>query len=65
MENRKARRAGRPEVPPLYEMNDALGVLEHFEGYNYDEIVEVNDEGFHPVYGYRPICLDQPPSKSG
>ena len=31
--NRKARRAGRPEVPPLYEMNDALGVLEHFEGY--------------------------------
>ena len=42
--NRKARRAGRPEVPPLYEMNDALGVLEHFEGYNYDEIVEVNDE---------------------
>ena len=25
--NRKARRAGRPEVPPLYEMNDALGVL--------------------------------------
>lgn len=25
-------------------MNDALGVLEHFEGYNYDEIVEVNDE---------------------
>ena len=42
--NRKARRAGRPEVPPLYEMNDALGVLEHFEGYYYDEIVEVNDE---------------------
>ena len=42
--NRKARRAGRPEVPPLYEMSDALGVLEHFEGYYYDEIVEVNDE---------------------
>ena len=42
--NRKARRAGRPEVPPLYEMNDALGVLEHFEGYHYGEIVEVNDE---------------------
>ena len=25
--NRKARRAGDPEVKPLYEMNDALGVL--------------------------------------
>ena len=31
-------------MQPLYEMNDALGVLEHFEGYYYDEVVEVNDE---------------------
>lgn len=41
--NRKARRAGNPEVPPLYEMNDALGVLEHFEPYDYGEMVEVDD----------------------
>lgn len=42
--NRKARRAGRPEVPPLYEMNDALGVLEHFEPYKYGEIVKLDDQ---------------------
>ena len=41
--NRKARRAGRPETPPLYEMDDALGVLELFEAYDYGEIVELND----------------------
>ncbi len=41
--NRKARRAGRPEVPPLYEMNDALGVLEHFEAYNYGEMIELSE----------------------
>ncbi len=41
--NRKARRAGNPEVPPLYEMNDALGVLEHFEPYNYGEMIQLND----------------------
>lgn len=42
--NRKARRAGNPEVPPLYEMNDALGVLEHFEAYPYNELIELSDE---------------------
>lgn len=42
--NRKARRAGNPEVPPLYEMNDALGVLELFEPQDYDAMVELNDE---------------------
>ncbi|MDO4269024.1 MAG: MBL fold metallo-hydrolase [Eubacteriales bacterium] len=41
--NRKARRAGRPEVPPLYEMNDALGVLEHFEAFSYGELVQLNE----------------------
>lgn len=41
--NRKARRAGRPEVPPLYEMNDALGVLQHFEAYPYGETVQLSD----------------------
>ncbi len=42
--NRKAKRAGRPQTQPLYEMNDALGVLGLFEPYNYDEIVKLNDE---------------------
>ncbi|MFR5602521.1 MAG: MBL fold metallo-hydrolase RNA specificity domain-containing protein, partial [Lachnospiraceae bacterium] len=41
--NRKARRAGRPEVPPLYEMNDAIGVLGHFLPCAYDEVVRLND----------------------
>ncbi|MFR4439660.1 MAG: MBL fold metallo-hydrolase RNA specificity domain-containing protein [Hungatella sp.] len=40
--NRKARRAGLPEVPPLYTLNDAAGLLEHVVGYEYDEIAELN-----------------------
>lgn len=39
--NRKARRAGRPEVPPLYEMNDALGLLQNLCPYEYNEIVKL------------------------
>lgn len=39
--NRKARRSGLPEVVPLYDMNDAQGVLEHFVECSYDHIVEV------------------------
>ena len=39
--NRKARRAGTPEVEPLYEMNDALGVLEHFVPVEYNTKVEL------------------------
>ncbi len=41
--NRKARRAGGAEVKPLYEMNDALGVLEHFVPNNYGDIVKLTD----------------------
>lgn len=39
--NRKAKRAGKPEVVPLYDMNDAMGVLTHFVPCNYHEIIEV------------------------
>lgn len=39
--NRKARRAGKPEVVPLYDMNDAIGVLEHFVPCEYHYIVDV------------------------
>ncbi len=42
--NRKAKRAGKPQVQPLYEMNDALGVLGLFEPYDYNEIAELNSE---------------------
>lgn len=39
--NRKARRAGRPEVTPLYNLNDAAGVLEHFESCDYDSVIQI------------------------
>lgn len=39
--NRKARRAGNPEVVPLYDMEDALGVLEHFVECEYHEMITV------------------------
>ncbi|MBE5976351.1 MBL fold metallo-hydrolase RNA specificity domain-containing protein [Lacrimispora xylanisolvens] len=41
--NRKARRAGLPEEEPLYGMNDAMGVLELFRSYQYNEKVELED----------------------
>lgn len=42
--NRKAKRAGLPEVVPLYDMNDAMGVLTHFISCDYDKIVQVSDD---------------------
>lgn len=39
--NRKARRAGLPEEEPLYGMDDAMGVLELFEAFNYNEKIEL------------------------
>ena len=42
--NRKARRAGRPEVEPMYDINDAEGVLKHFVPCDYDSMVNVCDE---------------------
>lgn len=41
--NRKARRAGKPEVPPIYTLNDALGLLDHIEVYEYDEKIELSE----------------------
>lgn len=41
--NRKAKRAGMPEIPPLYTMNDAEGVLEHFVPCNYGETIHLKD----------------------
>lgn len=39
--NRKARRAGLPEVTPMYDLNDAVGVMEHFNACNYDSRITV------------------------
>ncbi len=39
--NRKAKRAGAPEVTPLYDVNDAVGVLEHFHAMDYDTVSEI------------------------
>ena len=39
--NRKAKRAGRPEVLPLYDMNDAVGVLGHFVSCDYHSVINV------------------------
>ena len=41
--NRKAKRAGKPEVVPMYDMNDAMGVLTHFVPCEYNSIVEICD----------------------
>ena len=41
--NRKARRAGKEEIPPLYTMADAMGVLTHFMPVMYGETIVLND----------------------
>lgn len=42
--NRKARRAGQQEVTPLYDLNDAQGVLEHFVPCEYHEKIEIAED---------------------
>ena len=39
--NRKARRAGQPEVTPMYDVSDVQGVMEQFVPCDYEETVEV------------------------
>ena len=41
--NRKARRSGEKEFVPLYDMEDAIGVLELFIPCAYDEIIDLCD----------------------
>lgn len=43
-ENRKARRAGREPVAPLYTVDDAYAALQYFTGINYDEMVTLSPE---------------------
>lgn len=42
--NRKAKRAGKPQVEPMYNMDDAIGVLEHFVPYRYGEKIAISDD---------------------
>ncbi len=42
--NRKAKRAGKPEVTPLYGLDDAVGVLEHFVPCEYHEKIEIAED---------------------
>ena len=42
--NRKARRAGKPEVLPLYDTNDANGVIPHFISCDYRTKVDVCED---------------------
>lgn len=41
--SRKARRAGKPEVEPLYTVADAEGVLQHFFPCHYGEMLELGE----------------------
>lgn len=41
--NRKAKRAGRELIQPLYDLNDAQGVLEHFIACPYQETIQICD----------------------
>lgn len=42
--NRKAKRAGKPLVEPMYDMDDAIGVLEHFIPCSYEEKIEITED---------------------
>ena len=42
--NRKARRAGRPEITPMYDLDDVEGLLKHFVPCPYDTEIQVCDE---------------------
>ena len=39
--NRKGQRAGKEPVVPIYDMNDAEGVLEHFTACDYDKVMDL------------------------
>ncbi|MDO4554570.1 MAG: MBL fold metallo-hydrolase [Lachnospiraceae bacterium] len=41
--SRKNKRAGKEEITPLYTMEDACGVMEHFEGYPYNTLIDLCD----------------------
>ncbi|NCC43576.1 MAG: MBL fold metallo-hydrolase [Clostridia bacterium] len=42
--NRKARRAGKAEIEPIYDMEDALGTIEKLVGCPYKECIQITDD---------------------
>ncbi len=42
--NRKAKRAGKPEVEPMYNMEDARGVLTHFVPCDYERVIPLDSD---------------------
>lgn len=43
-ENKRAERAGKPPVEPLYTVNDAMEALKYVKPVLYDQLIEINDE---------------------
>ncbi len=43
-ENRKAKRAGKRRIDPLYTQEDAMNSLKHFTPYLYDQMIELSDD---------------------
>jgi metallo-beta-lactamase family protein len=41
--NRKARRSGLPEVAPMYSIQDAENVTQHFHAVDYDTVIDIAD----------------------
>ena len=41
--NRKARRAGRDEIEPMYTVEDAVEAMRHFRGHKYNETISISD----------------------
>lgn len=41
--NRKAKRAGKEGIEPIYDMNDAQGAISHLVGYPYQQILTIAD----------------------
>lgn len=41
--NRKGRRSGVEKVVPVYDLNDAISALDHFQSVNYGEVIELGD----------------------
>ena len=47
--NRKAKRAGREEYVPIYDMDDTIGVLQQFRPCNYDEKIRILETDFEKI----------------
>lgn len=62
--NRKAKRAGKELVEPMYTLNDAEGVLEFLVPCNYDDKIELAP-GIDVRFRMQDICLGQQALRCG